>query len=51
MKRFSCCRANSKGEFGSYPTGTWLRSPHRSQHYPYVEDETVIWVKVGHLPV
>jgi len=40
-----------KDEFGSYPAGTWLRSPHMSQHYPYVEEETVIWVKVGHLPV
>lgn len=39
-----------KDEFGSYPAGTWLRSPHMSQHYPYVEQETVIWVKVGHLP-
>ncbi len=37
-------------EFGCYPAGTWLRSPHRSQHFPYVEEETVIWVKVGHLP-
>jgi anti-sigma factor ChrR (cupin superfamily) len=40
-----------KDEFGSYPAGTWLRSPHLSQHYPYVDEETVIWVKVGHLPV
>lgn len=43
------------GEFrddqGAYPTGTWLRSPHLSQHHPYVERETVIWVKTGHLPV
>lgn len=40
-----------RDEFGSYPAGTWLRSPHMSQHYPYVDVETVIWVKVGHLPV
>lgn len=40
-----------KDEFGSYPAGTWLRSPHMSQHYPYVDVETLIWVKVGHLPV
>ena len=38
-------------EFGRYPAGTWLRSPHGSQHFPYVEEDTVIWVKVGHLPV
>jgi len=40
-----------KDEFGSYPTGSWLRSPHMSQHNPFVDEETVIWVKVGHLPV
>ncbi|ARN73012.1 cupin domain-containing protein [Oceanicoccus sagamiensis] len=43
------------GEFideqGRYPAGTWIRSPHLSRHNPYVEEETVIWVKVGHLPV
>lgn len=42
------------GEFiddnGRYPAGTWIRSPHLSSHNPWVEDETVIWVKVGHLP-
>lgn len=38
-------------EFGRYPAGTWMRSPHLSQHCPYVEQETVIWVKVGHLPL
>ncbi|MEH6649213.1 MAG: cupin domain-containing protein [Motiliproteus sp.] len=38
-------------EFGRYPAGSWIRSPHMSQHHPYVEEETLIWVKVGHLPV
>ena len=38
-------------EHGRYPRNTWIRSPHMSQHYPYVEDETIIWVKTGHLPV
>ncbi|MFL0798397.1 MAG: cupin domain-containing protein [Cellvibrionaceae bacterium] len=38
-----------KDEHGSYPKGTWSRSPHMSEHYPFVEEETVIWVKVGHL--
>lgn len=37
-------------EHGRYPQGCWLRSPHLSEHYPYVEQPTVIWVKVGHLP-
>ena len=36
-------------EFGRYPQGTWIRSPHMSQHHPFVEQETVILVKVGHL--
>jgi anti-sigma factor ChrR (cupin superfamily) len=36
-------------EHGKYPTGHWLRSPHLSEHYPFVEDETIIWVKTGHL--
>ena len=43
------------GEFideqGRYPEGTWLRSPHMSEHQPFVEQETIILVKVGHLPV
>ncbi|MCU0754334.1 MAG: cupin domain-containing protein [Xanthomonadales bacterium] len=38
-------------EHGRYPMGTWMRSPHLSAHHPFVEVETVIWVKTGHLPV
>ncbi len=37
-------------EHGSYPEGTWLRSPHLSQHAPYSEEGCLIWVKTGHLP-
>lgn len=36
-------------EHGRYPARTWIRSPHMSQHDPYVEVETTILVKVGHL--
>jgi len=36
-------------EYGEYPAGTWLRSPHLSKHFPRVEEETLIYVKVGHL--
>jgi len=36
-------------EHGRYPAGTWIRSPHGSQHNPFVERDTLIWVKVGHL--
>ena len=37
-------------EFGQYPEGSWIRSPHLSEHFPRVEEETLILVKVGHLP-
>ena len=40
-----------KDEHGSYPKHTWLRSPHMSEHFPFVDEETVIWVKTGHLGV
>ena len=38
-----------RDEHGVYPAGTWLRSPHLSEHCPRADEETVIWVKVGHL--
>lgn len=38
-------------EHGSYPAGSWLRSPHMSQHCPFTkEDGALIYVKTGHLP-
>lgn len=37
-------------EHGEYPAGSWIRSPHMSKHFPRVEEETLILVKVGHLP-
>ena len=36
-------------EHGEYPAGTWIQSPHLSAHHPFVESETVILVKTGHL--
>ena len=36
-------------EYGQYPAGSWLRLPDNSEHCPYVETETVAWVKSGHL--
>ena len=36
-------------EHGRYPAGTWIRNPPMSQHDPYVEQDTLIWIKVGHL--
>ena len=35
---------------GIYPKGTWIRSPHLSQHKPYSKDGCLIYVRVGGLP-
>ena len=36
----------------SYPKGTWIRSPHLSQHKPFTKEEgALIFVKTGHLPI
>ena len=40
-----------RDEHGTYPKGTWIQSPHLSTHHPFVEEETVIFVKTGHLPI
>jgi anti-sigma factor ChrR (cupin superfamily) len=36
-------------EHGSYPAGSWLRSPHLSMHTPFTEEGCLIYVKTGHL--
>ncbi len=36
-------------EFGDYPAGHWIRSPHLSQHQPFSRDGCLILVKTGHL--
>jgi len=36
-------------ENGEYPTGTWIRSPHLSNHDPFVREGCTILVKVGHM--
>ncbi|BCN94341.1 cupin [Thiomicrorhabdus immobilis] len=38
-----------KDEHGVYPKGSWLRSPHHSEHFPFVDEDTLIYVKTGHL--
>ena len=41
-----------RDEHGEYPEGTWIRSPHLSNHKPYTDSEgATILVKVGHLNV
>ena len=37
-------------EFGAYPIGTWMRSPHMSRHQPFSHEGCTILVKTGHLP-
>ena len=37
-------------QFGAYPKGTWIRSPHLSEHQPFTRSEgALILVKTGHL--
>lgn len=36
-------------EFGAYPAGTWVRNPHNSEHSRFSEEDTVTWIKTGHL--
>ena len=36
-------------ENGSYPQGSWIRSPHLSQHKPFSVEGCLILVKTGHL--
>lgn len=38
-----------RDEHGVYPQGSWIRSPHLSVHTPWVEEDTLILVKTGHL--
>lgn len=39
-----------RDEHGTYPAGTWLRSPRWSRHTPWTGEEgATIFVKVGHL--
>ena len=36
-------------EYGQYPAGSWIRYPHNSEHCPCVEEDTLVWIKTGHL--
>ncbi len=36
-------------EHGNYPAGSWLRSPHLSQHQPFSVEGCLIMVTTGHL--
>ncbi|NKB35102.1 MAG: cupin [Pseudomonadales bacterium] len=36
-------------EHGKYPVGTWVRLPNGSEHSPRADEDTLIWIKAGHL--
>ncbi len=36
-------------EHGEFEEGTWIRNHHLSVHHPFVKEETIIFVKTGHL--
>ncbi|MCX7244846.1 MAG: cupin domain-containing protein [Burkholderiales bacterium] len=36
-------------EYGCYPSGSWIRSPHMSGHQPFSKEGCTIFVKTGHL--
>ena len=36
-------------EYGRYPSGSWIRSPHLSGHQPFSKEGCTIFVKTGHL--
>jgi anti-sigma factor ChrR (cupin superfamily) len=36
-------------EYGVYPAGTWIRNPHNSERSRVVEENTLTWIKTGHL--
>jgi anti-sigma factor ChrR (cupin superfamily) len=36
-------------EHGDFPAGSWMRSPHLSQHQPFSREGCLILVKTGHL--
>lgn len=36
-------------EHGRYPAGSWIRSPHLSEHQPFSTEGCLIYVKTGHL--
>jgi anti-sigma factor ChrR (cupin superfamily) len=38
-------------EYGRYPAGSWIRSPHMSMHQPFSKEGCTIFVKTGHLLV
>lgn len=42
-------RGGFHDESGTYRAGTWLRQPPGSEHSPVMDEDTLLWVKRGHL--
>lgn len=42
-------RGGFHDEFGAYDSGTWLRMPPGSEHCPVMDEDSLLWVKMGHL--
>lgn len=42
-------RGRYTDEFGTYTAGTWIRMPPGSEHTPVMDEQTLLWVKSGHL--
>ncbi|MGA1695205.1 MAG: cupin domain-containing protein [Burkholderiaceae bacterium] len=42
-------RGTFEDEYGRYPEGSWIRSPHMSMHEPFSKEGCTIFVKTGHL--
>jgi anti-sigma factor ChrR (cupin superfamily) len=48
-EEFFVLEGSLSDEYGTYPVGTWVRSPAGSGHAPFSEGGAVILVKFGHL--
>lgn len=43
-------RGTYSDEFGVYKAGSWIRYPHGSEHKPVIIEDSLLWIKSGHLP-
>ena len=50
LKKLLSSKAFFEDEHERYPTGTWTRSPHLSQHQLFSRENCLIFVKVGYPP-
>ena len=43
-------RGKYSDQFGEYGAGFWSRRPHASEHKPVFIEDSLLWIKSGHLP-